>query len=347
MRVRVVAENLIERVGIALNLAPTPVAESLWGPAASGILIAGVRTGVIPALAEGPVSVDELVRKCGLAAEPTRLLLDCLVAQRHARVSGSRYQLDSRAKKWLDPKSPTYCGEFIASHQDYWLWWSGLTDVVRTGKHFEMHSLAADDPYWKPYITGQFELARLSAPEVASALKLPENPTSLLDVAGAHGWFSATLCRKYPDLTATVVDLPGSARVGEEIIATAGMSDRVEFRTGDALSVDLGGPYDAALCFNLIHHLSPDQILQVFRRVHDVLKPGGTFAVLDLFRRPENQRPDGSSLLGLFFHLQTGNETYSRDQLVGWLQETGFTEPRRVPIRRIPVQTLYEARRVD
>jgi len=65
------------------------------------------------------------------------------------------------------------------------------------------------------------------AAEVARRLALLGRAPSLLDVAGGHGWYSAELCRRHPGLRATVLDLPGSAAIGREIIATAGLSDWV------------------------------------------------------------------------------------------------------------------------
>ena len=133
---------------------------------------------------------------------------------------------------------------------------------MRDGGSFEIHrEPAEDEEYWRVYITGQYEIARLSAQEVAKAIKLPAQPTALLDVAGAHGWFSAELCKRHETLQATVARPAGSARVGREIIASAGMSDRVEHRDGDMFESDLGGPYDGALVFDIIHHLSAEQVV--------------------------------------------------------------------------------------
>jgi cyclopropane fatty-acyl-phospholipid synthase-like methyltransferase len=107
-------------------------------------------------------------------------------------------------------------------------------------------------------------------------------------------------------------------------------------------TADLGGPYDGVLCFNIIHHLTPEQNLELLGRLHAALAPGGTLAVLDLFTQGD-RRPDTSAFLGLFFYLTSAAATYSPDDLHGWLARTGFGEPRRVSIRRIPNQTLYEA----
>ena len=132
------------------------------------------------------------------------------------------------------------------------------------------------------------------------------------------------LCRRHPELRATVVDLPGSAAIGREIVVGAGMADRVGHVDGDMFEVDLGGPHDGALAFNIIHHLSPAQITRLFGRIAAALRPGAPLCVLDLYDRPPGKRPDSGSFLGLFFHLTSAADTYSRTEVSEWLAGSGF-----------------------
>jgi len=165
--------------------------------------------------------------------------------------------------------------------------------------------------YWRNYIRGQYQLARLTSKEAAAIVALPDGASSLLDVAGAHGEFSMALCRRHAGLSATVVDLPGSARIGREIVEQAGMSDRLTYVEGDMYEVDLGGPHDGALCFSIIHHLTPDLTRRLFTRVREALRPGAPITVLDLFDREPGEQPGSGSFLGLFFQLTSAAATYS------------------------------------
>jgi len=151
------------------------------------------------------------------------------------------------------------------------------------------------------------------------------------------------LCRRHPDLGATVVDLPGSARIGREIVAAAGMSDRVRHVEGDMFEADLGGPHDGALVFNIIHHLSPDQIRGLSSRVAAVTRAGAPLCVLDLYDRPAGRAPDSGSYLGLFFHLTSGADTYSTDQVSGWLRDSGFDQITVRHLAQLPGLALVRA----
>jgi 2-polyprenyl-3-methyl-5-hydroxy-6-metoxy-1,4-benzoquinol methylase len=334
-------DNLTELIGLRLNVAPVPVGEAMFGMPTARAVMAGVRLGVFARLAQGDAAAEALASELELHPAGTRHLLDTLVALGHVNKKDGRYSLSKRAAKWVDPASGTYVGTFLENCFDFWDWWSNLEEIVRTGKSYEIHGWAPDHPHWETYIRGQYELARLSAEDVARKLHLPDGTKRLIDVAGGHGWFSATLCRRYPSLEATVFDLPASAAVGREIIAEVGMSDRVRHVEGDALADDLGGPYDAALCFNLVHHFDHETNVELLRRIRGALRPGGTLAVLDLIASDDH--PDSAAFLGLFFYLTSAASTYTDEQVRDWFARAGFQTPRRMTIRTLPNLAVYEA----
>ena len=55
--------------------------------------------------------------------------------------------------------------------------------------------------------------------------------------------------------------------------------------------------------------------------------------MLDLYDRPPGRAPDSGSYLGLFFHLTSGADTYSIEEVSEWLRESGFDQ---VKVRRLP-----------
>lgn len=337
--------NPLEWLALRTGIVPTAAGEAWGGMALSAVLIAGVRTGVTARLARQPATAAQLAADLNLDPVPTRMLLDCLRSAGHVTAHGDRYRLSRSSRRWLDPESALSVAQYVAGTSDYWDWWSDLTDVTRSGQPTGHHDAPPGDPYWRRYIGGQLELARLSAGEVAKKLRLPADSRSLLDIGGGHGWYSAELCRRHPKLTATVFDLPGSAEVGREIIARAGLTDRVQHRDGDVTADDLGSGYDAVLCFNLLHHLSAEQIVELFSRMHDALAPGGTLAVMDAFAEPSRRTSAQANVLGLFMYLSSGSQVHTPDRLHGWLRDAGFGPPRRIRILRIPGQAMYVARR--
>lgn len=347
MRPGLAAETLLERLGTRLNLAPLAAGEAILPPALTRAITTTQKLGLFGALLDGPREAASLAGELGLDPEATRLLLDVVALAGHLeRSCYGEYVVAPRARKWLDPGSPTYIGTFIENCHDYWAWWDRLEDVVRTGESERIHDYAPDDPHWQRYIRGQFELARLSAPEVSRRVRVPAGAESLLDLAGAHGWYAASVCRRHDGLRATVLDLPASAAVGREILREAGAEDRVEHHDGDLLSDDLGGPHDVVLLFNIVHHFRAEQNRQILARVAAALRPGGTVAILDLFSTPVAKPPDGGSIFGLFFFLTSAAAVFPVHALSDWLRDAGFDHVRDKPVRTIPHQRLVQARRI-
>lgn len=347
MRLSLRGANPAEWLALRAGFVPTAAAEAWGGMALSGVVIAAIHSGVTARLAEKPATAAELADELGLDPVPTGLLLDCLQSCGHLTCRGGRYELSRSSRRWLDPDSDLSMAQFVAGTADYWTWWSGLPEVIRSGQPVGHHDAAPDDPYWHRYISGQLELARLSASEVARKLRLPRNSRSLLDIGGGHGWYSAELCRRHPSLTATVLDLPGSAAIGRDIIAKAGMSDRIAHRDGNATTAELGTGFDCVLCFNLIHHLAKDDIVGLFAKVRDALVAGGSFAVMDAFAEPSDRKSVAANFLAMFVYLSSGSRVYTPAQLQGWFREAGFTAPRRIPILWIPGQAMYVAKKAS
>ncbi|MFP2908077.1 methyltransferase [Pyxidicoccus sp. 3LFB2] len=345
MRLGLKADNLLERVADWFNLAPKPVAHAFFGMMASRTLMAGVRLGVYAALAEGPASAEALAERLKLSPEGTRTLLEALVAcDAVERQRGGRYRIAPRAKRWLDPRSPKYVGAFLEFNYAQWDWWTGLEGVVRSGQPVDIHHFAPDDSRWRDYIHAMHQLARLAAPEVAEAIPLPRGAKSLLDLGGAHGWYAAELCLRHRGLKATVLDLEGSARVGRDIITSAGLSHLVTHREGDVLTAELGGPYDAVLLFQVMHHLSPAQNVALLRRVRGALGSRGTLAVLEYLREDINDPASSAPLIGLHYFLTSGAAAYTPAEVEGFLDDAGFKIEQTRPIRHLPLQTLLVAR---
>jgi SAM-dependent methyltransferase len=335
--------NPAEWLALRAGLVPEPAAEAWGGMALSGVVVAAVRSGVTARLAGGQATAPKIAADLGLDPLPTRLLLDCLRSAGYVAERSGRYRLTRRGRRWLDPASRLSVAAYVDGAGDYWSWWAGLPDTMRTGTSSGSHEAGAADPYWQRYIAGQRELARLSATEITKKLPMPRRPRALLDLGGGHGWYSASLCRRYPGLTATVLDLPGSAAVGREIIAEADLSDRVLFRDGDVTTADLGGGYDAVLCFNLIHHLAPAQAAGLLRRIRAALKPGGTLAILDVFAEPGRRASAHADMLALFVYLSSGAQVHTPAELDGWLRDAGFASRREIPMLRMPGLSLRVA----
>ena len=149
---------------------------------------------------------------------------------------------------------------------------------------------------------------------------------TLLDVAGGSGAFSITLCRRYPELAATIIDFPNVIEVARRFIADAGLSERIELVGGNALATDWPRNQDVVLMSYLLSAVKDDDIPTLLASAHRSLRPGGLLIVHDFMLDDDEQGPSLAAqwfLLNLAFQPEAGS--FSAATLSVLLAERGFT----------------------
>ena len=164
---------------------------------------------------------------------------------------------------------------------------------------------------------------------------LPPLSGKVLDLAGGPAAYAILLCQANPGLSCVTVDLPAIADEAKGYVARFGLADRVECRAGD-YHADEYEPqaYDAVTIFGALHQESPEQIVDILRRAHRALKPGGRLFVLDMMTDETHTAPAFSALFAVNMALTTENGwVFSDAELKGWMREAGFEpgETRPVP----------------
>lgn len=107
-------------------------------------------------------------------------------------------------------------------------------------------------------------------------------PGDILDVATGTGDFAISLAAALPQSRVTGVDLSqGMIDVGRAKVDDAGMGDRVALVRGDCLALPMDdGSFDAATCAFGVRNF--ENILDGYREIWRVLRPGAVLAVLEL-----------------------------------------------------------------
>jgi tRNA (cmo5U34)-methyltransferase len=140
------------------------------------------------------------------------------------------------------------------------------------------------------------ETGQVSAVDAALAMSLvaeaaavtTPHATDLLDVGCGGGNYTLKLLERMPGLNVTLVDL------SQAMLDLAG--PRVRPRTrgsletiqADVREVDLGkNRFDIIFASAVLHHLRTDEEWRtVFQKVHDALKPRGSFWIFDIVESP-------------------------------------------------------------
>jgi ubiquinone/menaquinone biosynthesis C-methylase UbiE len=347
VRVGAKSESVQERLALAAGLIPTPLLETFEAMAMARAIMAGVSLGIFDALDEKPDDADGLARRLRLDARGTDILLVALHAMEYVEERGGTYRNSPAVEKYLLPDSPQTVRAYVADfNRDMWDEFSRIEDAVRTGEAETsgLHQREPDDPYWERYMRGLFDLTRLAGDDVARMIPV-RNPKRMLDLAGGHGGYAIAMCRRHADLTVTIAELEGAARIGREIVREQGMADRIEYVVGDMFTTDLGHGYDVATAFQIVHHFDEDVNVELLTRARETLREGGTIAVLEQERPPPGRRGTTiGALTGLLFYVTSRARTYTADEISTFVEAAGFNRVRQRRSARLPGHVIVTGR---
>jgi SAM-dependent methyltransferase len=352
MRLGAHAETVFEWLALRLNLGPKPLADTQAAFQFARIIMAASRAGLFEALRPGGRTAQEIAVSRGTDPRATGKVLDALLAHGYLRYRRGRYELNRLSRKWLLADSPHTVVHKLDFQEIEWRWTEGFDQWLFDGTARDMHRTLGPEE-WRRYQWGMRDFSTAPATELAWRARPPKSAQALLDIGGSHGFYSVQLCRRHPELTATILELPEAIPTAAEILAREGMGTRVVHRAGNALEDELGtDTYDAVLIANLIHHFDADQNLRLAQKVTRALRPGGVFMVMDAVRiasPAEADRPNRrlGAVLDVYFALTSTSGTWSVEAVQEWQRAAGLRPLRPVWLQTMPGAALLSAIRPD
>jgi len=301
------------------------LANAFWGSAA---LLAANECGLFAVLANDPLTLDAICTATGLPARPTQMLLDALVALGLMRKDGERYGNAADAQAFLVPGKPGSLAGSLRYNAAMFPAWARLAESVR-GDHPVVESpsyLGVDAPRTRGFVMQMHARALALGPAITAAIDL-SGCARLLDVGGGPGTLSVLLCQRTAGLAATVLEVPAVAAVGKELVAAAGLADRVTFTPGDAFAGPLGAGYDAALVSGLLHREPAEVCAALCRRLRAALQPGAKVYLVDVMRDESRVGPAFAALFGLNMLLTSERGgCHATVDHAAWLRDAGFVD---------------------
>jgi ubiquinone/menaquinone biosynthesis C-methylase UbiE len=344
MRVGAIPENWWERWLLALGAVPTPLVDTFQALVRVRVILAATHLGVFEALRQGPASASRVAEQLQTHPKATEKLLNALVGIGYLHYRRGHYRLATVARKWLLADSPCSLRDNILYRYLEWEIITQLEEFVRRGQPLEGHERLTV-AQWELYQRGMYAVARLLAEEVVRRLPVPRNARRLLDLGGGHGCYAVALCRRYPQLEATILDLPAAQSAATALLAAQGLTGRVHFWATDVRTAELGAEcWDLILAAQLLHHLEADTNRELLGRVARALRPGGVLAVLEMLRPPAPEAAgETGALLDLFFAIVSPSGTWSAAELAAWQQQAGLIPHQPLLLRRLPGAALQVA----
>lgn len=310
---------------------PTPLRfmEAVNGFQRTAVIRAAVEYGVFTAVGEGCNTAESLAARLGVAVKGARVLADALVILHLLKKTDGRYELNEESAMFLDRRSPRYLGDtlrFLLSAPVVDAY-ARFSEAVRRGGTAAdgAGALAPEHDVWEEFAQGMAGLMHTSIQRVVEVM-MPAG--RVLDVAAGHGRFGIALLEAGAAREVTAMDWANVLEYARRNAEAAGVADRWRARPGNALTEDLGGPYDTALLPNFLHHFSPEAIRAFLGRVREALAPEGRVAIVEYLPHEDRVSPSAAAWFAVQMLAMTPEgDAYTLAEYTEFLTAAGFTEP--------------------
>ena len=313
------------------------IIEMVMGYRSAKILLVAVHFNLFTIIDEGKRSLGQLSSAAKINPRAAAILLDSLVSMGFLKKTGEKYLNASISNNVLVAGKPGYIGNNLKYQELIWDAWSGLKDVVRTGKAQEPleQKLFQNKVFSREYILGMRNIARKPAREIASIIPV-ERLQKMLDVGAGPGTYSLALLEKNKKLEADLLDLPSTVKISRELIKHHAASSRVHFIEGDYNRVSFGrGIYDLVLMSNITHDEGERENGNLIKKAYASLKPGGLIVIHDFLVGSDKTSPLFGAMFSVHMLVYTSKgRTYSFDEYSAWLKKSGFSAIRRYAIAK-------------
>jgi SAM-dependent methyltransferase len=346
VRLGAVPQNIVELVGLAAGVVPTPLMDTVVALLLARTIMAATALGVFDALEDGALTAEAISARCGTNPSATDRLLRALYGCRYLEWTQDRYRLAPVARRWLSRSQPQSLHAAIL-HRSLDLRFMMFEDYVKDGRTQDFHGrLSPQD--WQLYHDGQASHAALLIDEVVKRAPVPDGATDLLDLGGGHGAYAMAFCRRYQGLRARVLDLALTAGLPASTFASDSDRNRVAFEIADIRTVPIPeDSCDVILLANVVHHFDEAINRRLMQTAAGALRAGGALIVIDAVR-PRSLARLGQleSLLDLYFGAASGAGLWAVEDIREWMAATGGLEL--LPIktmRRMPCCKMQIARK--
>lgn len=325
--------------------APNPgiVFEMVQSHQRTAALKAAIELDVFRAVGQGSGDVASIARHCRASERGIRILCDFLVINGVLSKQDGHYKHTSSSALFLDPQSPA-CMASVAHfllRPEVTEPLAHLADVVRAGRTTlaGQGTVEPDNPMWVEFAE---KMAPMMGPMAGplGAVVLDgccDKPMRVLDIAAGHGLFGIEIAKQNSQAHVTGLDWAPVLRVALKNAERAGVHDRYDMLPGSAFEVEFGGPYDAVLLTNFLHHFDKPTCVGLLKKVRQALKPGGSAATLEFVPNEDRVSPPMPAGFALTMLTTTAEgDAYTFSDLSAMYDDAGFAKVRAHPIPGSP-----------
>lgn len=299
-----------------------------------GIYVAA-ELGIADAVADGPLTAEELAARVGADGDALYRLLRALAcAGIFEEDAGGKFSLTPLAEQLRSDIPDSQRSFAIMMGAEFYQSWGNLLYSVQTG----------NEAYHKTFGRSFFEymtehpdrhaiydaaMTGVHGGETEPMLEAYDfSPfETVADLGGGNGLMLAAILERYPTARGILFDLPGVADRAQNVLADRGISDRCRIVGGDFFhSVPRA---DAYLMRHVLHDWQDEQAGAILRNCRRAMNPQGRVLAIETVIPPLNE-PCFGKWLDLMMLIVNGRER-TEDQYRGLFSQAGLKLNRIVP----------------
>lgn len=298
-----------------------------YGFMASKVLFASLNLDIYSRLSGHPKTLQQLSRETGIVPSRLLTLLTACVGLGLLTINGETYADSPASETYLVRSSKGYFGDYFRFQIDRHVYphLEQIDAALRGEATQSFYDLLEDQEEAEHFSRAQHVGSLGPATTLAKVVDLSDCRT-LLDIAGGSGAFSITLCGRYPQMRATIIDFPKVIDVAKKFVSESGLIRQIDFISGDALEVEWPENQDAILMSYLLSAVSEEAIGELIRKAHHVLSPGGLLMIHDFMLDDDRTGPTYAALWFTVFISNPEAISFTSTWLTEVTVEKGFGE---------------------
>ena len=307
----------------ALDVTPEPIFDAFTGFMASKHVFAASEIGLFERLRGGPATLEELAAGTAVPPRTLRILADAMVALGLVERDGDHYANSPVAASFLSGSGPADLRPLLRmANQLLYSRWLKFDEAVRTDERV-LGELDFTEREQEIFSKGVEAATSGDAHALATRYDFTAH-RRLLDLGGGTGSFLLAVLSRYPQLEATLFELPAAAAVARERLSAEPLAEQIEIATGDFFCDLIPDGHDAVIIAHVIHCFTAERNLELLARLHKRVPHGARALLVDFWTDPTHTQPRFAALMAGEFLLDAGGDAYSAEQASAWLHQTGW-----------------------
>ena len=281
-----------------------------------------------------PAQAAEVALELGANLDALVRLLDTCVALGLLVREDGLYRNSEEAEQYLRSDSPDTLSGYIR-YSDVALYplWGKLKDAVLEGSNRWQQVFGSkgalfehfyrEDETKRAFLAGMNGFGQISSPAVVRAFDLGEF-RQMVDLGGATGHLAIAACEAYPDMRATVFDLPSVIPIAREYLSRSEAKERLSTQAGDFFK-DEFPPADLYCVGRILHDWGERDIVLLLNKIYAALPEDGAVLILERLLDEDHLGPLNSQLQSLNMLCCTDGKERSLSEYEALLHNSGFS----------------------